>query len=152
MDILVELNNEADCSFSKETIESVVAQAIFASKIACLQKEKLELSVAFVGEKDIQKMNFEYRKKDSPTDILSFAEYEKIEDACAQKHDLADGRIFLGELIVYPGFVENSAKENEVSFENEMAYILSHGVLHLLGFSHGEEMFGIQKEIVKNIN
>jgi probable rRNA maturation factor len=79
--------------------------------------------------------------------VLSFSEYAKISEMC----DNMEKELFLGEIIICPDYVASSAKVQGVSFEFELAYIFSHGILHLLDFSHGEEMFSLQEEIAKKI-
>ena len=57
-------------------------------------------------------------------------------------------KVFLGELIVCPEYIQQSAKERTISFKDELVYVLSHGLLHLLGFSHGKKMYAIQQNVV----
>lgn len=93
-----------------------------------------ELVVVFVDEEKIRQLNSQYRNKDYVTDILSFA---PVEESC------------LGELVVSPSKIRQQADENSHSFERELAYMLLHGILHLLGFDHeqaseAEKMFKLQ--------
>ena len=88
----------------------------------------------------MKKINRKYRRKNKPTDVLSFiytSGYNK------------GGKILEGELALCPEIILSQAKENEVTFQKELAFVLSHGVLHLLGMRHGEKMYGIQDEVVR---
>ena len=55
--------------------------------------------------------------------------------------------VVLGQLFLCYDYIKRAAEEDGVSLEREMAYVLSHGVLHLLGYDHTEEMFAIQDTI-----
>ncbi len=122
---------------------------VFEETLACASMSELEgkninVSMVATDDAEIQRLNREYRGKDKTTDVLSFHEY---------KSKVALGReisndIFLGELIFSVPFIERSAKMDKVSLETEMSFIISHGILHLLGFRHGERMFGIQEQVV----
>ena len=107
-------------------------------EIARTDLDGLEISVVFLNEKEIRKINRKYRGKDKSTDILSF------------RYDLGYNkkrRVLTGELMLSPEVVAKSAKENEVSFKRELAFVLSHGVLHLLGMRHGKKMYELQDKI-----
>ncbi len=107
------------------------------------------LSINLVGEKKIKTLNKFYRNRDSVTDVISFALHDST-PFLGEKEDLGDIFICLSQ-------VKRQAKENEINFEEEFVRILTHGVLHLLGFDHKnkkeeEKMFIIQERLVrKNI-
>src|SRR5665647_2460653 len=110
-----------------------------------LQEKNVVVSVALVSEEEMQKLNKQCRHKDSVTDILSFYEYESMEEI----KNVADAEIFLGELILCYDDIVKYAKEEKIDFMEELANVFSHGILHLLGFKHGEEMFELQNKIKK---
>lgn len=96
-----------------------------------LQKD---LSVVFVDSKTIQNLNKQYRGKNTPTDILSFS-------------DLFEEQ--LGELVLCPEVIVAQARRQGWSQRHEYAYMLLHGVLHLLGYDHeieseAKSMFELQ--------
>lgn len=101
--------------------------------------EEAEISVALVEKDEILKLNEEYRKVASATDVLSFL------------YDLTP--MISGEIIICPEYVKEQAKEFKVSFEKEFIMLLIHGTLHLLGYDHeisseeAELMWKRQKEI-----
>lgn len=100
------------------------------------------LDVACVSDTEIQKLNFEYRGKNKPTDILSFGVFRTPRELSK-----ARGTIDLGQLVLSPAFIARSAKEDSVSWKREFVYVFSHGVLHLLGYDHSPKMFRIQDAV-----
>jgi len=143
MRLIVEFNNETHCRFTAKKLENIFEKTIAESSIAYLVDKDVEISVAFVSEEEIQKLNKQYRTKNEPTDILSFAEYEHADMLMESQTDL-----FLGELIVCPEYVAQSAVRRNIPFNDEIVYVLSHGLLHLLGFSHGKKMYVVQQNVV----
>jgi probable rRNA maturation factor len=105
-------------------------ETIELSKVGFLGK--LDLSLAIVSEAEIKKINRIYRKKNKVTDVLSFSDYKK------GKKDI------FSELIVCYDYVKKSSKISGVSVRKEMAYVVSHGTLHCLGFKHGRVMYKLQ--------
>lgn len=92
--------------------------------------------IVFVNNEEIRQINKEYRDKDKPTDVITFSIFA---DSSEEERFILDGEINLGEIIVSLEQIETQAKENNVSFIEELYYILSHGILHLLGFDHQNE-------------
>jgi len=103
-----------------------------------LKLGRKELTIVFLDPKPAKKLNKTYRKKDYPTDILSF---------------LSDTPDELGELVICPQVLVKQAKEHDLSFKAELSYMLIHGVLHLLGYDHekskseAKKMFDIQDQL-----
>ena len=81
---------------------------------------------------NIQVVNREYRDKDAPTDVISFA-YHETEDFNVGPYDT------LGDIIISLERVEEQSSEYNHSFEREFYYVLTHGILHILGYDHIEE-------------
>lgn len=147
MEICAQVNNQTDFDFSKTFFERILEETIGLSGVQCLGRKKIELSIGLVGEKEIAGINAQYRAKDKATDVLSFAEYASRVELCAAGGD----EVLLGELIICPAYVSSSAESQDFTLENEMVYVVSHGILHLMGFDHGEEMFAIQEQVVNKI-
>lgn len=108
-------------------------------------QDSAQLSVVFVSNKEIQRLNKTWRGKDYATDVLSFPL-----DLEAPPHGLP---FEIGELIISLEKAEEQAEEYGHSFERELAFLFVHGCLHVLGFDHmnskdEKEMFGRQKEIL----
>lgn len=143
MYVTVEYTEEVVTPFSKDFFQKIAERTLEECRLSFLQEKEISLNVVAVTPERIQELNAKYRGKESVTDVLSFGEYTG-KDALEQT---AEEEIFLGEIFFCPMFVEKSAKEDEVTFEREITYIFSHGVLHLVGFDHEEEMFAIQERV-----
>lgn len=125
-------------SFVMDWVE-LVCKSLIKKKLNPNFKKNLQkdLTVVFVTAKEIKKLNKQFRGKDKPTDILSFA-------------DIMDEQ--LGELILCPEIIVKQAKEHGLTQKQEYAYMLLHGVLHLLGYDHEEpteakKMFKLQDDL-----
>jgi len=107
--------------------------------LSCLSKKKyntVSFDIVLVNNEEIHRINNEYREKDKPTDVITFAIFA---DSPEEEQYILDGEINLGEIIVSLDKIEEQSKENNVTFDDELYYIISHGILHLLGFDHQSE-------------
>ncbi len=106
--------------------------------------DNVEVSVLLVDNEEIKKLNEEWRKKDKPTDVLSFPINEETPYGCK----------ILGDIVISIPYAKEHAKEFGNSFKEEMIRLLAHGLLHLLGYDHekSEEdakiMFQKEKELI----
>ncbi len=91
-----------------------------------LKENQSELSLALVGNGQIQKLNSQYRHKNEPTDVLSFP----------QEENLPKGKKLLGDVVISVEQAEKQAKEGMKTLEMEIEMLLIHGILHLLGYDH----------------
>jgi len=87
-----------------------------------------ELTIRIVDEDESQKLNESYRKKQGPTNVLSFS--------ADIPEDVQLDVPLLGDLIICAPVVEREAKEQAKTADEHWAHIIIHGVLHLLGFDH----------------
>lgn len=140
MRVIVEVAKQVPCALKKSFVTEVVRNTLEVSGYGFLADKQVSVSVVFVLPEEIQRLNKEYRRKNKVTDVLSFPEYAKKQEMIDEVSDA----VFLGDLIVCYDYIVSAAKEDEVSLEQEMAYIVSHGILHLLGFRHSEKMFSLQ--------
>lgn len=101
---------------------------------------RAELTIVFLNPTPARKLNREYRGRDYATDVLSF-----------QNEDP------LGDLVLCPQVLERQAREHELSFRDELGYMIIHGILHLLGFDHEENqkdarvMYALQDAIFETL-
>ena len=109
---MIDLQNKTNL-----TIDTIKLETIAKS----LTKKEIELIIT--DNKEIQAINKEYRKKDYPTDVLSFP-YEDM--------PLTP----LGSIIISKNFVEEKSKELGHSIEEECTLLFIHGLLHILGYDH----------------
>ncbi|MEB1807580.1 MAG: rRNA maturation RNase YbeY [Bacillaceae bacterium] len=110
-----------------------------------------EISITFVDDERIREINRDYRGKDTPTDVISFA----LNEAGEEEVQIIDpeGPNVLGDIIISIPRTIEQAQQYEHSFERELGFLLVHGFLHLLGYDHltDEEekiMFSRQEEIL----
>ena len=113
--------------------------------------EECELSVTFVDNEAIRQINKEYRGKDAPTDVISFAMEEMGEEEIAIVG--VDLPRVLGDIIISVDRTKEQAEEYGHSFQRELGFLALHGFLHLLGYDHIEKedeivMFTKQKDIL----
>jgi probable rRNA maturation factor len=106
------------------------------------------ISIVFVSNLEIKRLNNEWRQKNSATDVLSFN---------------LDDESLLGELYISPEYVRLNYKRYERKYEIELLRLIVHGTLHLLGYNHAdefvknekntytEEMFGIQEKLLSQL-
>ena len=140
---------------SGESIRAVSAaehSTIFASVLQELYPslksfESVDLSVAFVSSEYMKNLNLQYRELDEPTDVLSFPLWE-VDGAFRPTWSGPD--LPLGDVVICEDIVRESAEEQGILFFDAMCLILSHGVLHLIGFDHYSEeervrMFELQE-------
>ncbi|MDI6892352.1 MAG: rRNA maturation RNase YbeY [Actinomycetota bacterium] len=93
----------------------------------------VELSVALVDEDEIRKLNLRFRGVDEPTDVLSFP---LLEELVEEPPGLAESPSLLGDVIISPQVARKQARNYGRSLEEEIALLLVHGILHLLGYDH----------------
>ncbi len=93
-----------------------------------------EVSVRFVNDEEIQKLNLKYRQKDSSTDVLSFP--LGIEGVYDVNNDT--GAQMLGDIVISVERAVEQANRYGHSLQREIAYLTVHSMLHLLGYDHEE--------------
>jgi len=100
-----------------------------------LDRQSAEVSVRIVGEDEIAALNGRYRGLGNATNVLSFPAgilVEKVE--------------FLGDIVICSKVVKLESEEYGTGFEDRYAHMLIHGLLHLLGYDHIEEVARIRME------
>lgn len=130
----IEIANLTKKRIDPKYVQKIVRKTV---KMAGVGLDLLEISVVFVGEAEIRKINRKYRRKNKSTDVLSFnldSGYNK-------------SGIIQGEIILCPDIIRKSARENKIGFSRELGFVLAHGVLHILGWRHGARMYNLQDKI-----
>lgn len=103
---------------TKKRVESGELKDVAKHVLKGENKGRLAVSLGLVSPREIKKLNQKYRKKNRPTDVLSFL----YEDS--------------GEIILCPEVIRQNAKQFKNSFKKELNRILIHGLLHLVGYDH----------------
>lgn len=112
--------------------------------------KRAELSVVLTGDSEVRKLNRIYRKKDKTTDVLSFPLLEGMRMKGGSKE-----KIVLGDIVISVPQARRQALQQGKDFRAELALLLAHGILHLLGYDHRtkaeeKKMFGLQDRLLKN--
>lgn len=114
-----------------ELVESILVHAASAEHV----EEPSELSVTFLNNDEIQAINREWRGKDAPTDVISFAFDEMGEEEMDFMLDEDEPRL-LGDIVISVERCREQAADYGHSFERELGFLAIHGFLHLLGYDH----------------
>lgn len=123
-----------------------VIDAMIALKI--LPKSEIALSVSVFSLAQMRKLNKRHRRKDTPTDVLSFEQDLKSSPR---------GYLFLGDLVICMDVARRQAREHKHSERVELTILLVHGILHLLGFDHekssaaAKKMSALEAKVLKKL-
>lgn len=102
------------------------SSCLFGQKFDCIS-----FDILYCDNEKTHQINKEYRQKDYPADIITFAIF-----ADGEEKFIFDDEINLGEIIISLDKVSENSNEKGVSFEDELYFLISHGIMHLLGFDH----------------
>ncbi|MBH8553144.1 rRNA maturation RNase YbeY [Nostocaceae cyanobacterium CENA357] len=100
-----------------------------------------EIGLRFTDDTEIQALNSEYRHQNKPTDVLSFA---ALEVDFPQSPEMTADSLYLGDIVVSVNTAKRQAQQQEHSLLTELAWLVAHGLLHLLGWDHPDEESLIQ--------
>ena len=134
--ITADMEGAADkrtCALIRRTIRT--ALAVEGLTAPC------EVDVLLTDDEGIHRINLDMRNVDRPTDVLSFPEFDlKPEELpAAEDADPGTGLIPLGDMVLSMERVAAQAEEYGHSRQRELAYLVTHSVLHLLGYDHLDE-------------
>lgn len=138
-------------SLPAEITEDFVLRVLTAAALRVEQSGYV--SVSFVDDEEIHRLNLDYRGVDRPTDVLSFA---FLEGESSPAVDDGPERI-LGDVVISVPTAICQAQEYRHSVSREIGFLLVHGLLHLVGYDHQDEsaereMFGLQDEVLHDLN
>lgn len=141
---MIDLDLQIACEFNDLPNESQFS--LWANAALKNLKPDAEMTIRISDAQESQQLNFEYRGKDKPTNVLSF-EFEAPPGI-----DLP----LIGDLIICPEIVKKESIEQEKSFHDHFAHMVIHGCLHLLGFDHIDkdeaiEMESLEKQILAGL-
>jgi probable rRNA maturation factor len=139
LEIALEADEEWDSSRSWEQLarkaaEAAIAESAFPQLVT--SKRPIEISVRLSGDEEVRALNAEWRGKDKPTNVLSFAMLKKDD---LSDTNVAGPELLLGDIILARGVCEAEAAEKGLSVEEHAAHLLVHGTLHLLGYDHHDD-------------
>lgn len=149
---LIDQTSDGVTQFHQDLVQSVLNYAGAYLELP----DNTEMSVTFMNNDAIQAYNRDYRGKDKPTDVISFAIEEDGEDSpvLLDEEMAADIAKNIGDILVSVDIIESQAEYLGHSFERELGFLVVHGFLHLNGYDHmlgdaeEKEMFDLQRKIL----
>lgn len=158
-DIYVEHDYQGNLSEDELTqVNSIDWEGWFQTWLEQLSKnteltQNCELSLRLTSDSQIQSYNYKYRGFDKPTDVLAFA---ATEADIPQPNELVEP-LYLGDIIISLDTAVRQAKEQKHPLRVELAWLSSHGLLHLIGWDHPDEetlqeMLSQQSQLIHFLN
>lgn len=134
--ITADMEGAADrrtCALIRRTIRTALAAE--GMTLPC------EVDVLLTDDEGIHRINLDMRNVDRPTDVLSFPEFDLTPEElpAAEDADPGTGLIPLGDMVLSMERVAAQSEEYGHSRQRELAYLVTHSVLHLLGYDHLDE-------------
>lgn len=127
--MIIQISNRQEDFQIDDELTSDIEKSIRICLLQELNDDNYEISLSFVSEAEIRKLNRDYRDKDSVTDVLSFP----LDDDFAIQTNL------LGDIIICCKRAIEQAKEYNHSIKREIVYLVVHSMFHLLGYDHIDE-------------
>ena len=122
----LQIQNESTVKLKKTPIKEFLGRVL-----EVLGKDKWEVSILFTCDAFIHKLNNEYRGKDEPTDVLSFAQVDSKETFPEK-----GGFFYAGDIVISMETLAKNAEYFGISMNEELKRLLVHGILHLSGMDH----------------
>ncbi len=139
-------------------MEKILDKTLAEVRKGALKEASGEINLILVETEKIKKLNNHYRGKEESTDVLSFPQmtdedFVNLEYPC-------DDYMVLGDIVINAKAITEQAEEYGHSQDREMGFLFTHGLLHLLGYDHGElknsedqtDMFDLQSKILSDLN
>jgi probable rRNA maturation factor len=122
---MISITNLTANSIDKSFFEKIVNLVLKG------EKKSEEISIVLIGPAKMRKLNKQYLGKNRTTDVLSFGKLQPLEFKFPPGKEKE-----LGEIVICLREVRKNTKRLKSIFETELARVLIHGILHLLGYNH----------------
>ena len=122
-----------------------LAQAVLKK----INRSECSATITFIRDREMQRLNFDYRGIDKPTDVLSFAYQEDLSD-----NDPNHNPVEIGDCVISVETAVRYAQEQNISLAMEINWLVIHGILHLAGYDHetdNGEMRRLEKRLRKEL-
>ncbi|MFV0433565.1 MAG: rRNA maturation RNase YbeY [Leucobacter sp.] len=141
----VEITNESDIEVEESRLQRLAAFVLESLHV----HPDTELGVMLVDESAIERLHVQWMDEPGPTDVLSFP----MDELRPGRPDSRTPAGLLGDIVICPQVAETQAEAAGHDLPQEVALLLTHGMLHLLGFDHATpdeeaEMFGLQRDLL----
>jgi probable rRNA maturation factor len=146
----IDIQNESGADVDERTLERLARHVLDQMGVHPL----VELSIRLVDVPAMTALHEHFMNEPGPTDVLAFP-MDELHD---QRDDDDDGEApptLLGDVVLCPTVAQQQAKHAGHDTEDELHLLCAHGVLHLLGYDHGDqaeerEMFGLQSQLLSS--
>jgi probable rRNA maturation factor len=143
--VSVEINNESGVEVDESRLQRLAAFVLESLHV----HPDTELGVVLVDEAAIEQLHVQWMDEPGPTDVLSFP----MDELRPGRVDAQTPAGLLGDVVICPQVAEIQAEAAGHDLAQEMSVLLTHGMLHLLGFDHATpdeeaEMFGLQRDLL----
>lgn len=144
----IEVSNESGVDVDESLVASVARFALDALSVS----PAAELSILAVTEEVMSELHVRWMDEPGPTDVMSFP-MDELMDTSRRPDAPEPGPALLGDIVLCPEFARGQARTAGHALADELHLLTVHGVLHLLGYDHGEpeeerEMFGLQARLL----
>jgi probable rRNA maturation factor len=127
---MIDVDNSSNFSIDEVSVKNYTKQMLQILKV----NTKSDVSILFVNEDDMTKQHIRWMNESGPTDVMSFP----MDDIVLQDSKLRKKQAILGDIIICPAVALKDAKEQGINPAYHLVFLLTHGVLHLLGQDHQE--------------
>lgn len=139
-------SNEKTWKNYRPYVSQIVSRVITVLNL----EKKYDFSIILVDANKIHEINREYRNIDKSTDVISFASLD--DDSLLNMEDTIE----LGDIFINVQAIRDQAKDYGHSLKREFCFLVTHGILHLLGYDHlnpedEKLMFNLQEEVLNEI-
>lgn len=141
MSLTLAWNNDQESMAVDESLIELLDKILqAAAKMEGIEEGEVDLT--FVDDEAIHELNRDYRGIDRPTDVLSFAMNESLDEEMDIVYELEEGEELdeltdvLGDIIISVERAKAQSEEYGHSLERELGFLFVHGFLHLLGYDH----------------
>ena len=129
--------------FADEQDEPLPADDLRRMAEVVMEEEGLpassEVTILAVADDQMADYNERFMSRPGPTDVLAFP-LEQLEPGRVPRPPVNGPPLNLGDVIIAPAYIQKQASDREVTFDDELALMVTHGILHLLGYDHIEEV------------
>jgi probable rRNA maturation factor len=117
----------------KSLIKEIILQINYLKDI-----KNIEISIVLTGNEQIKELNKNYRKKDKPTNVLSFPllDTKDIKNGNFKNFQNKHPILVLGDIVLSYQTIKKESEEQNKIFDHHLAHLLTHSILHLTGFDH----------------
>jgi probable rRNA maturation factor len=127
---MIDVDNSSNFSIDEVSVKNYTKQMLQILKV----NTKSDVSILFVNEDEMTKQHVRWMNESGPTDVMSFP----MDDIVLQDSKLRKKQAILGDIIICPAVALKDAKEQGINPAYHLVFLITHGVLHLLGQDHQE--------------